>query len=327
MAQQPERDFLPDRRLLAPGGEHRHPFLHILLSRRDDEFEHGAALALRRRQPQAAPAIRGLALFFRPQKGQKGLLGGGVEPIRHGAVPAMARREPVQEFPDLRQRRDGEPGLHADGPGAGKTHDQGHQNRRETAGGNPVGEDAAGEIGHEFRKDRAVLEADPEPEGNADDHALAKVHAVLHRHPDADHEQQGEQDQEIGADDWARDGQHDRQRLGQEGQGDEYRSGGDRHGPRRDSGDLDDRCGVRIGRVRDGPGQAAQQVAHAVDRDRALYRPEIDRPLPAPRDPLERRAAAHRPDRPDHGGQQEGRKQRPEIRPEIQVEAGNRDIR
>ena len=89
-----------------------------------------------------------------------------------------------------------------------------------------------------------------------------------------------------------------------------------------DAGELGHRYRGRVGGVGHRSGETGDQVADAVHRRRALNRPEVHRPGAPPGRALGRDGAADGADGPDQRHQQEGRKKRPERRPEVEGEAG-----
>ena len=86
------------------------------------------------------------------QQGQQRLLGGGVEAVRHRAVPAAAGRETGKEFPNPGQLRDIEGDLDPAAPGLGQLNEQGQDDRHQTARGHAVLEQPAGELGEVLGK-------------------------------------------------------------------------------------------------------------------------------------------------------------------------------
>ena len=82
----------------------------------------------------------------------------------------------------------------------------------------------------------------------------------------------------------------------------------------------------RVRRVGDRPHEARKQVPDSVRGHRPLHGPEVHRPGPAPRHPLDRDRVAEGLDGADQGHEHEGRKERPEHRPELEVEARPPDL-
>ena len=107
--------------------------------------QHGAAVFLARDQQQAPPPILAAAGFLSHQRRQR-LLACRPQALRHRRVPAVARREGVEELRDLRQV--GEIGAHLQPAAAGgrQLHEQGHQDRHQAARRHAVLQQAAGEF-------------------------------------------------------------------------------------------------------------------------------------------------------------------------------------
>ena len=167
----------------------------------------------------------------------------------------------------------------------------------------------------------AVLEADPDPEGHAGDQALAVVHPVLDDDPHADHEEQAQQNRDVGRRNRPRYRQHDGERLWNERHHDERDPECDAHAAGAYARERGHGYARGIGCVGHGPHQAGEQVAHAVRAHRPLHRPKIHRARLAPGDALDGDTVAHRFDGADQGHEDEGRQQPPEDRPEFDIEA------
>ena len=171
------------------------------------------------------------------------------------------------------------------------------------------------------REDHLVLESHSNPEGGSRDRRLAVVHPALHDDPHPEHEQEGEQDRDVGRGHGARDRQQERGHLGQERRRREHDPDPHADAARGDAGQLGDRDARRVGRVRHRAGEAGEQVAGAVRGHRALHRPEVHRARLAPGDPLDGDGVADRFGGADQGHEDERRKQSPERSPELQIES------
>ena len=325
MAQQPERNLLLDRGPVVRFPQQREPVLDVFSPRRDRELQHRAPVSPIGGQTQAPAGAR--LFLLRPEKAHQGFLADRVEAVGHVGIPTGPGREAAKELHDLRQGRRVELGLHPPAAGLGRLQEQRHQNGQQSAGGHPVGEQAARELGYQLREYQAVLEPHPGPEGNADDQAVPVIDPLLDQNLDSDREQDRHQNDEIAGDGRAGYRQDDGERLGEEGEDDEDRAGGDPHAPRRDAGELGQRRAQRVGVVRHRSGETAQEIAESVDVHPALHRAEIDRPRAAPGHALDGDAAADRAQADDQRYQQERGNQRPEIRPEPEIETRPGDAR
>ena len=181
-------------------------------------------------------------------------------------------------------------------------------------------------------KHHVVLEADADPERDADDQAVAVVDPVMDGHLHTYGEERRQQHAEIGREHGAGYRQHHGKQLGQERDRNEDRPGRYADAAGAHPGELGHRRTHRRGRIRRGASETGEQVAQPVHSDRALHRSEIHRPRPAPGDALDGDGTADGTDGGDHGHQQESREKRPKGPSEVEVEArpfsrGNADPR
>ena len=91
----------------------------------------------------------------------------------------------------------------------------------------PVAQQTAREFRDMLGKHQVALEADADPERDADNQAVSVVDPVLDGHLHADGEERRQQHAEIGREHGTRYRQHHGEHLGQERDRDEYRPGRD----------------------------------------------------------------------------------------------------